>query len=142
MSDMFNKPECCEHCGAKVVEYRHTLNRPLADALHRLYMAGDQVNLSELRLTRNQWNNFQKLRYWGLVEKGKRPDGSHIAGEWFVTLRGRDFIEGRCSIHRWAWTYRGKVVKYEGNDVFFNSLSDENYLKRTDYASTAVAHAA
>jgi hypothetical protein len=108
---MAKAKKLCPHCGAAMMEYRHTLNRGLVTALFRLYQAGKGVNLKDLGLTRNQWDNFQKLRYWGLVEKvferGKRK-----SGVWKVTGPGEAFLKCKMSVPRSVWSYRGSFVRW------------------------------
>jgi len=131
----------CACCGAKVVEYRHSFNQALAVGLWRLYTnGGGPINLKDLGLTRNQWDNFQKLRYWGLVAKAHRDDGRRINGAWLVTPTGREFIEGGASIRSRVWTYRGKAVRFEGGHCFFRDTHDGQYEQGPDYAKTARSH--
>ena len=78
----------CEHCKAKMVEYKHGFSKPLATGLWRLYKAGGTVNLKDLNLTRNQWDNFQKLRYWDLVAPAYRETGLRMSGCWYITPVG------------------------------------------------------
>jgi DNA-directed RNA polymerase subunit RPC12/RpoP len=104
----------CPHCGAKIVRYKHRMNRNLLVALHRLWrFAGrSPVNIKELNLTRNQWDNFQKLRYWDLVAK------SAHRGEWFVTWKGYRFLTNSgLRIPLWVQTYRGETVTQSIHEV-------------------------
>lgn len=128
----------CEHCGAKTVEYRHTFNLALASGLFKLYRRDDATsNLKYIGLTRNQWDNFQKMRYWGLVEKAGRDDGSRIGGVWRVTALGRRFIEAGEAIQRRVWTYRGNTVRFEGDHCFFLDFHAPGYEQRPSYAANA-----
>jgi len=76
----------CSECGAKMVKYLHVFNNALAVGLWRLYKSGKPINIKGLNLTRNQWDNFQKLRYWNLVEKYRDEDGKRLGGVWDITL--------------------------------------------------------
>jgi hypothetical protein len=130
----------CECCGAKIVEYKHGFSKALAVGLYRLYQHGSAINIKELGLTRNQWDNFQKLRYWGLVAKAAREDGTRIGGCWEITQLGIDFIEKGISIKKNVWTYRGETVRFEGDTCFFTDMHDVNYRTRPDYIEDAVPH--
>ena len=131
----------CEHCGAKTVKYKHTFSKALAIGLYKLYQSGaTAINLKNLGLTRNQWDNFQKLRYWGLVAQARRPDGTRLNGEWIVTPEGVEFIERGTGIKKSVWTYRGDVTEFEGDMCFFLDVHEAEYKKRTQYAAEAVAH--
>lgn len=62
----------CECCGHLVTAYSHALNAPLVQALEQLvdfyHKRGIGAHLQkDLNLTKNQYNNFQKLQYFDLV---------------------------------------------------------------------------
>lgn len=126
----------CECCGAKIVEYKHVLNKGLVSALFELAKFNHPVSLSELDITRNQWTNFQKLRYWGLVGKELHADGSGT-GHWFVTSSGRAFIDNQFPMPKEAWTYRGETIRLEGSTIYFSDIYDPHYRERLDYARDA-----
>lgn len=131
----------CDHCGAKMVEYKHSFSKALAIGLYKLYQSGAvSINLKHLGLTRNQWDNFQKLRYWDLVNQTHRPDGTRLNGEWNITQLGINFIERGIGIRKSVWTYRGEPLRYEGDTCFFNSVHETEYKKREQYAKEAIAH--
>lgn len=140
------RPRTCPHCGAKMVEYRHSLNAGLVTALRRLRDAGGdsgasgggEANLADLGLTRNQWDNFQKLRYFDLVEQVE-VDGRRKRGVWRVTERGRDWLDGAIRVPMRAVTYRGERVAYEGPAVTPNDLSP-GFAHRETYAAEARPH--
>lgn len=133
-------PRICDHCGAKIVEYKHSFNQSLANSLYKLYVQNGATNISKIGLTAIQWTNFQKLKYWGLVRKAEREDHTNIGGVWELTPKGKDFIEKGLAIQKQVWSYRGKMVRYEGDTVFFLDLHDEYIRKRPDYAGDARPH--
>lgn len=125
----------CPHCDAKMVEYRHTFNKGLAHGLYELWAAGGgPISLRRLRLTRVQWTNFQKLRYWDLVSPTRHE------GEWTLTKQGLSFITQGTPIKKWAWTYRGNPVRFDGDTCFFVDIHEATYDKRPDYIATAMPH--
>jgi hypothetical protein len=126
----------CPHCGASMVEYRHGLSKALVEGLVRLHKQGKPVNLSVLELTRNQWDNFQKLRYWDLVAHYTDKEGIRKGGVWTITQKGLDFVQGRIRIPRSVWTYRGERVRYEGKEIAIWNVH-EGYGYMADYAETA-----
>jgi hypothetical protein len=130
----------CPHCDAKMVEYKHSFSNALAIGLWRLYLANADVNIKNLQLTRNQWDNFQKLRYWGLVAPAYRTAGTRLNGVWKITDLGKAFVEKATSIQKSVWTYRGQPVRFEGDTVFFLDVHDTAYAKRPDYAASAIPH--
>lgn len=130
----------CECCGAKMVEYKHSFSAALAICLYKLYEANAAVNIKQLGLTRNQWDNFQKLRYWGLVVKATDEDGKRLGGCWAITSDGVAFIERGTSITKSVWTYRGETVRFEGDACFFKDIHPISYTQRETYAAEAIAH--
>ena len=94
-----NRDAYCEHCGAKVVEYKHNFNAGMANSLWQIYLVNKPVALTDLELTRSQWTNFQKLRYWGLVEQCIDDVSKRSNGLWRITDLGRQFIDDSdCTI--------------------------------------------
>jgi hypothetical protein len=134
------KAEICECCGAKVVEYKHNFNAALANSLYKIYNFGKPIAISELSLTRNQWTNFQKLRYWDLVSPLKDKNGKRIGSLWEVTTTGVNFVEGKRSIFKYVWTFRGQCDRFEGELITFKEMHEKHYKKRPEYAQEAQAH--
>lgn len=134
MSAIDKKPEC-PTCGATMAQYRHVLNKNLIKALLRLYRkGGGPLNVNEaLGMTHNQAANWQKLRYWDLVRKAERPDGTHKGGYWVLTHLGKLFCENRAAVAKWAWTFRGEVQSYDGPELYVSSIVD-GYEYRPEYA--------
>lgn len=129
----------CDHCGASMMEHRHNLSRAMAEGLKRLYEFGAPVNIKHLQLTRNQWDNFQKLRYWGLVEKSYDPTGKRIGGYWQITDKGKEFLSGKISLPKISWTYRGEFVRSDGQNIHISEV-DINYKTRPEYAEESRPH--
>ena len=105
-----NHQEICSECGHKVTAYSHRLNKPLVNALRQLVDFYENkhkgANLQkDLNLTKNTYNNFQKLQYFGLV---KRIDGT--GSGWFPTESGIDFIYGRKSCYDTVMTLGKKIL--------------------------------
>lgn len=134
------KKECPE-CGAAMMSYRHNLNKNLMTALYSLFRAGNYrkmpLKLDDLPLTRNQKDNFQKLRYWGLVEKSYDLFGHRMQGRWNITNLGIGFIEQGVAIPNVVVTYRGDVSHYDGKHVTFQEKAPLYYQQRQEYARDA-----
>jgi hypothetical protein len=109
------KTKVCPCCGAKMVRHRHRLSAGLLSGLVILEARSPwkSVNLRELGLSRTQWDNFQKLRYWGLVEH----HGSTKSGVWSLSDLGRQFLANVARVQPVVFTYRGEVVSYDGDAV-------------------------
>ena len=128
----------CSHCGAKTVRYRHNLSKGIVRGLIKLEQAGGgPINLKKLNLTRNEWDNFQKLKYWGLVRKAPSTEGATKSGIWEITSLGTMFVHGKSPVHKTVTTYRGEVVQIDGKlisigDVSVNFL-DKDYEDAIDF---------
>jgi hypothetical protein len=96
---------------------------------------GGPLNIKELGLTRNQWDNFQKLRYWYLVVQVE-VDGRRKKGIWQITDDGEQFLYGESRIPRWVWTYRGETVEQSDETVSIRDVVDW-YEEREDYAASS-----
>lgn len=125
----------CQTCGAKTVEYRHKLNKGLTGALIKLYEHRGSGLLSEMGMTTNQFCNFQKLRYWRLVEK---IDDEGRGGQWCLTQHGLDFITGLDQARECAISYRGEAIRTEGKYIDLKNVVGD-YDFKPYYAKTAIA---
>jgi hypothetical protein len=125
------------------VKYRHHLGKGLIDGLKALFEGANgklyhPVNLKNLKLTRNQWDNFQKLRYWGLVEQSFDHSGRRRKGFWEMTAAGSDFLLWGVAVPSTVVTYRGRPVEFCGSMVTLPTAElDPVYLKQEDYAREA-----
>ncbi len=133
------KKRVCEYCGANMVEYKHSLSKALVIGLSRIYDHGKPVNLKRLKLTRSQWDNFQKLRYWDLVEQWVDTKGKRKSGFWRITKIGKDFVTCKKKVMKSVWTYRGETVRFDGKMIDISDV-DVNYKTRPEYAMEAVVH--
>ena len=95
----------CFNCDATMVEYRHKLSSGLVVSLAKLAEAGGKANLQELPITKNQYTNFYKLRYWELAEP------THQNGEWQITELGLAFLLNETSVPLRVWSYRTRFPR-------------------------------
>lgn len=133
--------ELCEHCGAKIVEYKHGLGKNLMRCLVKLVNAGGgPLSISDdLKLTKSQYTNFAKLAYWGLVVKAN-PKGGERGGMWAITDEGWRFVRGKEKIQKYACVYRGDVVRRLGPMLSVTDITDDRWKYRPEYAREAVPH--
>lgn len=105
--------ECCPTCGQAIMKHRQVFTKSLGDILlmaaikHR---PGEPFHLQrDLILTKAQYTNFQKLRYFGLVIKSRDGFGKRLPGCWELTGLARAFIHGK-PIPKFKWTFNNEVV--------------------------------
>lgn len=127
--------EYCNHCGAKIVKYWHRLNKPLCAAMIRIYKKAGlrAVKISDL-LTHNQVCNFQKLKYWGLVDKLSDNEGK--GGTWKLTPTAERFIKGELALPIRVQTFRGKVEEVDEEKILISKII-EGYQYRYEYVEGA-----
>lgn len=131
----------CPHCDAKMVEYRHTINKNMVKCLFVILEAGGIMPFKEFnnKVTYNQRNNFQKLQYWGLVKKVKdKLSDERRAGVWALTDKCLDFLQGILEINKNVFTYRNKTMRFEGEFISIEDLEYEPYRQKLDYNSDQV----
>jgi len=115
----------CECCGAKIIEYKHGLNKVLIQALVKFYKAGGKCSIMDFDMNFNERNNFQKLKHWGIIY---RHEGSNI---WEVTKKGRGFLYKENPLPRYVFTYRNKVESFSEERVFIDEVKD--YIHDKEY---------
>ena len=126
-----NLHQKCPHCGAKMDSYRHAMSKNLAEGLRKLYIAGGEGHAQTIGMSKSEFTNFQKLQYWNLIEKTGR------AGVWRITERGKAFVHGEKGVPHYAITYRGRVLKYDGELINFSDCADFLTRTREDYYNEA-----
>ncbi len=130
----------CECCGHVITAYSHHLNKPLVQALKQLVVWYEDTkkpaNLqANLNLSKNQYNNFQKLQYFGLVQRTEKG--------WYPTDIGFQFIYGEISVYNKVATFgkdilgydheAWKKVKVKPQMVFVEDIDRDSYKTRVDY---------
>ena len=106
------KKETCPHCGASLMKHSQNFSKALGGILLTLaykFPEGQPFHLQrDIVLSKNQYNNAQKLRYFGLIKK-VYTDGSRDNGFWELTGLVRFVINGK-RIPKIKWTFRNEVV--------------------------------
>lgn len=127
----------CQHCGQSIMRHKQSLSKSLVAILVKSYESFGSKSFhlqKDLSLTKNQYANFQKLKYWVLVTR----DEAH-AGHWRITFEGIKFLEGTAKVSRFVWTFNNRVVDCDGPMVYYRDVTGSNsfYKKREEYASDA-----
>jgi hypothetical protein len=95
--------------------HQHAFSKSLAGILFevaRQYGPGQPFHLQRdfSAWSHNQYNNFQKLKYWGLVEKHYDFVGKRAGGFWHLTPKVLDLINCQ-EIPVWIRTFNNKVIE-------------------------------
>ncbi len=126
MSTQIDK-EYCEECGASTARYKQILSKGIVVPLLKMANKVKQTNLNDIRiskdleLTKSEYNNFQKLRYFGLIAKVK-IDGNVNKGRWLITARGWAFLDGKEAVHNYVVTYRNIIEERSEEKVMIQDV--------------------
>lgn len=112
------KPTHCESCGQRLPEARkETLSKIKVEILMSAgeLVAGTMVNRFKLKQVDactepSHYNNFQKLRYHGLIAKVKK-DGQPVLNEWCITRNGFRFLRGKIDLPKYVLIKQNHVVE-------------------------------
>jgi hypothetical protein len=84
------------------------------------------VNVQDMRKSGllpggTEYNTIYKLQHWGFLDPVKNEEGKKAkSGDWILTQKGRDFVQGKITVPYRTWTYDGQTVGYEGDQVSIN----------------------
>jgi hypothetical protein len=130
----------CECCGHLVTAFSHNLNAPLVQAFEQLikfyFQKRKGCNLQkDLSLTKNQYNNFQKLQYFNLVIR--KEDG------WYPTVIGTYFFHGDVTVDVPVATFGKEILNrfHEAwrtaekapNPIHISQIKNYNWKGREEY---------
>lgn len=125
----------CQNCGQSVMKHKHTLSRSLVLILLKASKSGlTPFHLqNNLNLTKNEYANFQKLKYWDLVSR----DDEH-SGFWQITVMGNQFLAGNFSPPKSVMTFNNKVINTEGKvNIVDLRIEPIGYKQREEYVEDA-----
>jgi hypothetical protein len=135
--------EVCPCCGASMRVYKEKLTKGLCLSLLKFRDVVIATNSNEIhvptqvKFNHNEFGNFQKLRYHGLVAKVKdKETGEKKSGYWLLTRRGNQFCKSEIQISEFVETFRNKIVNRAEAKISISQVlgSDDNYWdKITDY---------
>ncbi len=127
-----NENEICQYCGSRMCNYWHNITPGLVNALRKFSravgLAGkNEIHLihdmkGDVELTRHEWNNFTKLRFFALVAKVRLPDGTHKSGYWLLTRRGSQFLKNLEAIPKKVQTSNNKVIGHSEEKVMVRDI--------------------
>ena len=138
--DHGENPNRCETCGANTVEYKFHLGAGLKRALVQLYKAGTgEVHRTDMKHINNDFGNFTKLKFFGLVEPVYNKDGTRKGGTWRITQLGIDFLMGKVPVNKYVWTYRNSFLRFDGPLIYVHQVGGK-YPEKEQYIKESVPH--
>lgn len=88
--------------GNVLVKFRRAIKVKRENSIHlQRDMTGENA------LTRTEYNNAQKLRYFGLIHH----DDEAGVGYWLLTRRGRQFLDGELSVPLRVRTRDNRIIE-------------------------------
>ena len=131
-----SKKQNCPTCGASLLGRWEYISKGQLNTLAKFIKAVKDHNRNsihlqdDIELTKNEYNNFQKLRYNGLV--------AHAAdtGCWLITRRGANFLRGKIDLPKGVLIFRNRIQKYHKTRVTVESVyknEDPYWLKAGDF---------
>lgn len=131
------KKEFCQHCGQSIMQHKQSLSRSLVNILFIVANRGlPSFHLQkDVNLNHNQYANFQKLKFWGLVERDENE-----SGKWKITKDGMAFLFGESMLPRSVWTFNNKVTAASQDELISIrdlKLEPFRYKKREQYIKDA-----
>jgi hypothetical protein len=130
----------CACCGASMEIHKQRLTKGLIVSLLKFRNAVFETNCNEihvqkaLKFTNNEYCNFQKMRYHGLIAKVKESKGKRKNGYWLLTRRGGQFCKGEIKIPFIVYTFRNKINSKSEKIVGIQDIlkSDTNYWDKIE----------
>jgi hypothetical protein len=127
------KKQSCPHCGQTINARKESLTIGIVRTLYKFAVAVQSKRInkihprSEVKMTKSEYNNFQKLRYHALVAKYKE-NGVHKSGYWLLTKKGNQFLNGIAQTAKFVHVLNNKVIDKSGPmiDIYDIAENAEN----------------
>lgn len=124
----------CNFCGSSIMKHKHTLSPGMVNAFMKFAayirdFATDNTAhpQKDVKLTYNEYANFQKLRYFNLAHFDKKRPGN-----WLITKNGGFFLRGQRPRPFAVVTYHNRIVERSTKmvwikDYWLKKHPGENY---------------
>lgn len=133
----------CECCGQKIRnEQKHFLTAQLVKQLALVAAVSrfEPVHPGkQVIMTHSGYDNYQKLRYFDLLEMSFDEEGNRLLGFWNLTQKGRLFLLGKGYCSPIAWVFEAERVRFEGEPI---EIHEVKQIIRTfeDWAADSRPH--
>lgn len=113
----------CPCCGQFVKKYKRSVYARIAKYLINLYHlnkhdSSKYFSVDEIKVKGD--GDFAKLLYWNLIEempKNETDTHKRTSGFWRITPLGKDFVENKIKISKYALVYNSKLLGFEGEQT-------------------------
>lgn len=129
----------CPNCGASMKSYWFKITPGLVKALvkmaDRIRGTGvNRVHKKELPFGHSEYGNFQKLRFFGLIDK-YRENGVWRRGDWCLTLNTVPFLNGMYRVPDKIRVFRNEIIEKSPNMVTIHEI-----MKGDEWFQTVYQH--
>ena len=121
--------EVCSCCGGKVTEHPHSLSKGLVKTLidFKKFVVSSERNkvhpIKDLKLSNYEYNNMQKLRYFGLIAHYTNPETKkNESGYWILTRNGNKFLKGLIDMPMRVKTMRNKISGKSVERIYLSNV--------------------
>jgi hypothetical protein len=136
-----NETLYCECCGAKLLGRWESVSKGLIGSLIKLKQKviekdSNAIHLKQLTLSKSEYNNFQKLRYHGLVARVKNNQGEVETGYWLLTKRGNLFLMDKIVVPKKVLIFRNSIVDKSIEETKLSDIlksDDPFWFEKKDY---------
>lgn len=114
--------DICFHCGQKIkLARKEVFNKGLCTSLQTaaVYISATGKNdfdIHTLFNDTNTYNNFQKLRFFGLVHHVTK-NGVNVRGHWLITRNGWAFLRGEQRTHKWVKVQNNRIIEHSPETI-------------------------
>ena len=116
----------CPLCTQTVKVYYRSITPAMAYCLIRVFriQPNDYVDIPSLFKEKHAvQSDFTKLKFWGLIEQGKEV----AAGMWKLTHKGRDFVQNKTSVQKYAKVFNDTFKGFDGETEEIIMCLDAKY---------------
>lgn len=121
--------QTCPCCKQLVKVYKRLINKGMVadlSALHILSAPDEYMHINDF--TRPHSNReIGNLKWWGLVERMPSDNrDKKSSGMYRITQKGRDFIQGKVMVRKYALVYNSECLGFDGGMVLVTDC-DKNF---------------
>lgn len=118
----------CETCHQKIRQaHKETINKNLLTGLQqaarKVVATGvNNIDINEFIDDTNIYNNFQKLRYFGLIHHYRNSQGAKVRGHWLITRNGWSFLRGEKQVCKWVRVQNNSITEHSPETIDVKSV--------------------
>lgn len=112
----------CPCCSQLAKLYQRTIYASMAKDLIEIYRRNEAVYLPSISSAKG--GDIAKLRHWELIEE---IDGDEDKRLWRITQLGRDFVERKTKVPKYARLYNNVFIELGGEPVDIDAVLGKKF---------------